>query len=510
LMPVRFLGMGGGDSVAAAAAIRYSANNGARISNNSWGGPSYSQTISDAINFARGRGQVFVAAAGNESANNDTTGSYPANYALDNIVSVAATDRFDRLASFSNYGRTSVDLAAAGVAITSTYPGNQYVNLSGTSMATPQVSGAFALLLSHEPTLGYTDAITRVLSNVDRVAGLSTLTATGGRLNVAGALSAGVTDLSGPAVSSITPSGNSSVRVAFSEPVNAATFTADDVVISGRRSVAVRSVTPADATGRLFDINYEGKTATGTFTLTVGPDVSDLAGNRMDQDRDGVNGEAGQDQFVGALRVISAAGVATFGNNVPVDILDLATTTSQITVDRDVRISDLNVLVNLTHTYDSDLAIDLRGPDGTTVRLFDGRGGSGDNLTDTTFNDEATSSIAAAVAPFRGSFRPEQLLSAFDGKNARGVWDLRIVDSVSRDVGRLLNWSLVVTSGAPLTGQAAGDVELLPAVDVTELRAAFGTVVGDGAYRADLDLNGDGAINGFDLVWSRDRFGAAA
>jgi serine protease len=511
LMPVRFLGVGGGDSVGAAMAIRYSANNGARISNNSWGGPGYSQSIYDAINFARGRGQVFVAAAGNESANNDTTGSYPGNYALDNIVAVAATDRNDRLASFSNFGRTSVDLAAAGVEITSTYPGNQYASMSGTSMATPQVSGAFALLLSREPTLAYTDAIGRALNSVDRVSALSTVTATGGRLNIAGALSAGLPDLSGPAVSAITPNGHNNVRVTFSEPVNAATFTADDVVImNGKRIVVVLSVTLADATGRQFDVNYELKTATGTFTLWIGPDVADLGGNRMDQDRDGVNGEAAQDQFVGSLSVVSAAGVATFGNNVAMDIRDVTTTTSRITVDRDVTITDLNVLLNLTHTYVSDLGIDLRGPDGTTVTLFDGRGGTGDNLTDTTFNDEATTSIAAGVAPFRGSFRPEQLLSAFDGKNARGVWELRVTDRVSLDVGRLLNWSLIVTSGVPVSGQAAGAVELFPPVDATALRAAFGTVVGDGAFRADLDLNGDGAINGLDLAGFRDRFGAAA
>src|SRR5205823_2851058 len=142
------------------------------------------------------------------------------------IVSVAASDRYDRLASFSNYGRTSVDVAAAGVAITSTYPGNQYVSMSGTSMATPQVSGAFALLLSREPSLNYSDAIARVLNNVDPVSALSALTASGGRLNVFKALTAGAVDLTGANVTSMTPNGiGTGVWVTFSEPVNAASFT---------------------------------------------------------------------------------------------------------------------------------------------------------------------------------------------------------------------------------------------------------------------------------------------
>lgn len=452
LMPVRFLGLGGGDSVAAAAAIRYSANNGARISNNSWGGSGYSQTIFDAINYARSRGQVFVTAAGNDSANNDVTGSYPANDALDNIVSVAASDRNDRLASFSNYGRTSVDLAAAGVSIFSTYPGNQYQYLSGTSMATPQVSGAFALLLSREPTLSYSDAIGRVLNNVDPVSALSTATVSGGRLNVFKALTAGAVDLTGPSVTSMTPNGPGSVRVTFSEPVDPASFTVADVLLTSTRAVSVLGVTPVGTAGTQFDIAYEAKVSRSTFTLRVGPDVADVAGNRMDQDRDGVNGEVMQDQFVATFSVGSSSGSSTFSSNVPVTIPDLTTVTSAITVAQDVTISDLNVLVNLTHTYVSDLTIDLRGPDGTTVRLFDRRGGSGDNLTNTTFDDEATASVAAGAAPFSGSFRPEQVLSVFDGKNARGIWELRITDNAYRDVGQLQNWSLAVNSGSSPTG----------------------------------------------------------
>jgi subtilisin-like proprotein convertase family protein len=106
-------------------------------------------------------------------------------------------------------------------------------------------------------------------------------------------------------------------------------------------------------------------------------------------------------------------------------------------------VSDLNVTIgSLTHTFDGDLAIDLISPAGTTVRLFNHHGGSGDNLANTVFDDEATTSISAGVAPFTGSFRPFQPLSAFDGQQVTGTWKLRIVDDAIADVGTLHSWSL--------------------------------------------------------------------
>lgn len=124
IMPIRFLGVSGyGDTANAASAIIYAADNGARIINASWGGYGYSQTLYDAIDYARLKNVLFVAAAGNEANNNDGAyPSYPASYNLPNIISVAATDDDDNLASFSNYGATSVDLAAPGVDIYSTVP----------------------------------------------------------------------------------------------------------------------------------------------------------------------------------------------------------------------------------------------------------------------------------------------------------------------------------------------------------------------------------------------------
>ena len=123
IMALRFLGVSGsGDVANAASAIIYAADNGARIINASWGGYDYSTTLYNAVSYARAKGALFVAAAGNEAQNSDIAPFYPAGFTLDNIISVAASDSMDNLAYFSNYGATSVDLAAPGVGIYSTVP----------------------------------------------------------------------------------------------------------------------------------------------------------------------------------------------------------------------------------------------------------------------------------------------------------------------------------------------------------------------------------------------------
>ncbi|MFM9059021.1 MAG: S8 family peptidase, partial [Planctomycetaceae bacterium] len=153
-------------------------------SNNSWGGGGSSTALRDAIEAGGRAGILFVAAAGNESANNDRTASYPANYTSNAVISVAATDRSNRLASFSNYGATSVDLGAPGVSITSTVPGNGYATYSGTSMATPHVTGAVALLAAARPGSTPAEIRAALLGTTVPVAALAGKTVTGGLLNV--------------------------------------------------------------------------------------------------------------------------------------------------------------------------------------------------------------------------------------------------------------------------------------------------------------------------------------
>ncbi len=188
IMPLKFLGPDGGYTSDAVEALNYAVNKGVKISNNSWGGGGPSQALLDAINRADTAGHLFVAAAGNKGVNNDTTPHYPSSYNSANIVSVAATDYNDALASFSNYGSTSVDLAAPGVGILSTLPGNTYGSYNGTSMATPHVSGVAALLKSKSSSLDDTQLKAQILQSVEKKSNLSGKTATGGRANAAQAL----------------------------------------------------------------------------------------------------------------------------------------------------------------------------------------------------------------------------------------------------------------------------------------------------------------------------------
>src|SRR5207253_2361454 len=112
------------------------------------------------------RGHIFVAAAGNSANNADVTPMYPAAYNLPNIISVAATDSSGNLASFSNYGATSVDVGAPGVGIYSTVPGGGYGYKSGTSMATPHVAGVVALVEAVHPTWSMSQVINAILQSV--------------------------------------------------------------------------------------------------------------------------------------------------------------------------------------------------------------------------------------------------------------------------------------------------------------------------------------------------------
>jgi uncharacterized repeat protein (TIGR01451 family) len=183
IMPLRafgpFLGIFcSGNDADIIEAILYYTDFGVRISNNSYGGGPSSLAMQEAI---RASDSLFVAAAGNDGQNTDVTPHYPSSYPLDNIVSVAATDHDDLMASFSNFGNQSVDLGAPGEDILSTLLNDSYGLLSGTSMASPHVAGAAALLLADDPELTNMEIKWRLTSGIDP-AGLQVLT--GGRLNI--------------------------------------------------------------------------------------------------------------------------------------------------------------------------------------------------------------------------------------------------------------------------------------------------------------------------------------
>ena len=189
ILGVKFLSASGSGTLDdAVEAIKYATLRGVNIMSNSWGGGGFSQTMFDAIKAAKDKGILFVAAAGNESNNNDASASYPATYQIDNVVSVAATDNRDQKAPWSNWGNRTVHLGAPGVNIYSTVIGNTYDTFSGTSMACPHVSGAAALLWSLNRNMTYAEIKARLMNTADPVRSLKRKTVTGGRLNVYNAI----------------------------------------------------------------------------------------------------------------------------------------------------------------------------------------------------------------------------------------------------------------------------------------------------------------------------------
>jgi len=186
LMAGKFLGPNGGTTSDAITVIEYALKNGADIISASWGGGGYSQALKNAIAACANAGIPFVAAAGNSGTNNDSLPHYPSSFDLPNIVAVAATNANDELTGFSCFGRNSVDIAAPGWQIWSTYIGgtSSYRFLHGTSMATPHVSGALALARAEFPTAGVDELIDRLYRSVDTKAALDGKVATAGRLNL--------------------------------------------------------------------------------------------------------------------------------------------------------------------------------------------------------------------------------------------------------------------------------------------------------------------------------------
>ncbi len=184
IMPVKATDNTGAFTSDIADCVRYATRNGAKVLSNSYGGSTFSQTEYNAIEYANDEGAIFVAAAGNDASDNDAVPQYPASYELPNVISVAASSEDDTLASFSNFGEKTVDLAAPGVNIVSTYLNGNTTSMDGTSMACPMVAGAMALLVSIDPTVSPVEARQLLLGSVDKLPAFNGKVVSGGRLNV--------------------------------------------------------------------------------------------------------------------------------------------------------------------------------------------------------------------------------------------------------------------------------------------------------------------------------------
>ena len=213
MVALKFLAAGGsGATTGAINAVNYFTDAATRASraedfiatNNSWGGGSYSAQLQDAIGRAAQKDILFIAAAGNSATNNDVQANYPANYSTvaaagyEAVVSVASLTDSGARSSFSNYGATTVDIAAPGSSIYSTLPNGRYGSYSGTSMATPHVTGAVALYAAEHPDASAAEIRAALLASAAATASFGGVVATGGRLDI-GAFLDIAPDLPGPA-----------------------------------------------------------------------------------------------------------------------------------------------------------------------------------------------------------------------------------------------------------------------------------------------------------------------
>ena len=275
VVPIKILGANGSGSLAAGTAgVNYANKLGVRVSNNSWGyqgGPD--TALQAAVEDAGKKGYLFVAAAGNATNDNDANPFYPASYTGDNVITVAASDNRDKKAGFSNWGLTSVDVAAPGVNIYSTVPGGGYEYNSGTSMAAPQVAGVAALAWSISPAVTYTKVRDAVLGGVEAAGDFrkngTTPVATGGRVNLDFTLNVlGLTVRSTvPPVGSTVTSPLTDFAVIFNQAVVPGTVDPADFTVNG--VPASRVVVSEGNTRATFSFDASPLSAAGPQVMAV-------------------------------------------------------------------------------------------------------------------------------------------------------------------------------------------------------------------------------------------------
>jgi subtilisin family serine protease/subtilisin-like proprotein convertase family protein len=473
IMALRFLNASGsGYTSDALAALEYAIDNGAPISNNSWGGGGYSGAMATMLDAVVGS-HLFVAAAGNSGQNIDTSPQYPAAYPQDNILSVAAHDSSGQLASFSNYGVNSVDISAPGVSILSSVPGTGYSSFNGTSMASPHAAGVAALVLGSDPSLSPIEVIS-VLMDGGRQAPAFAQVRSGAALDgyqalqligdgptviISGApedgqvavgteltLAASAVSVDGDDLSASIVWRDGNGDVVANGP--ALTMTADDV---GQLRISAEATDAADQLGR--EILYLTVFAPSVEFLSPAEDVVLISGETLQ-----VSWEWNGDEAVTAdlhlASVLQAAVEPTAPDNA---ISDHTTTVIPVAVAAETSLEELIVGLRVDHTYLWDLTVTLISPSGTEVILVERRGSSGNDFgssgTDcdadlTVFSDNSEHQISTGTAPFSGSWQPEQPLSAFDGESTAGVWELHIRDDATEDSGAVHCVSLEFSGGA--------------------------------------------------------------
>ncbi len=471
LMALKFLSAGGSGTTAdAIECINYAVSLrqrgvNIRVLSNSWGGGGFSQALLDAINAADGAGMLFVAAAGNSGVNADTYPHYPSSYDAPNLVSVASTTNTDGMSSFSNYGAASVDLGAPGSSILSTTPNNTYSSFSGTSMATPHVSGVAALLLAANDTLTV-DALKKVLlDGTDPIASLQGKCVSGGRLNASRAL-----DLIG------TPQPNfdlsSTPRLQTVIPGENATYTIPTTTVGGFAGEITLSASSSPVLNATIDFTSNPVAAGDSSTMTVTTSAATAPGSYLLT----ITGASGPTvTTTQVILVVQPEGTITSSYDVSpgtaIPDNDSNGITSTIDIESGQTIAALALEVDITHAWIGDLEVTLISPQGTSVIVHNRAGGSADNIHQR-FN-----------------------LPDFNSQSSFGVWTLKVLDLASPDAGTLDHWGLDVT-GVPTGSNTAPAVSIQsPASGSSNL---FGAIVSFNGEAADAQ---DGDVT-TSLVWT--------
>lgn len=422
------------------------AGHNVRITNNSWGGGSFSQALADSITDSENADILFVAAAGNDGVDNDINPHYPSSYEHDTILAIANTTHTDEMAWDSQWGLTSVDMGAPGSAILSTVPGDEYASYSGTSMATPHVAGAAALVLSINPTLTAIELKQLLMDSGDYNANLDGLTVAATRLNVHQALldadpEPGFKLYVAPRSQEIVAGDTASYELSISSVAewDGVVDLSLDSTIEGA-VLSSSSAQPGDTV--TLSVPTTAQTSWGDYSITVNASSGDL-----------------EEQLMVDLYVLPQ-GLTEFSyeNDTPIDIPDNDANgiTSVITINDDITVFDTNTFVDITHTWIGDLIVTLTSPSGTVATLHNRAGGSADNINET-FNS-----------------------SAFNGEVATGDWTLAVSDNVASDTGTLNAWALNFTGIGEVSPQP-------PQADFTYTADALSVQFSD----ASTDVNGD-------------------
>lgn len=383
-----------------------------RVLNNSWGGGGYSQALADAIDSSEAADLLFVAAAGNDTIDNDVNPHYPSNYENASVLSVASTNQTDDISWFSHYGLTSVDMGAPGTAILSTTPGESYASYSGTSMATPHVAGAAALVLSVNPELSTQELKELLMSSGDANAALQGVTVAGTRLNVNQALiDADPTPGFKISADPLTQQVEAGQATYYTFTIGSIAEWDEEVTLELSTTLAgayLSAVTARPGDEVRLNVETDVDTQWGDYELMVTATAGDIV---KQQSVDLMIQPVGLNDFT-----YSSSQSVEIPDNSPVGAV------SVINIGDDLTVFGTTADVDISHTYSGDLVVKLVSAQGTQVTLQSNVGGSADDIV--------------------RSFTSE----SFNGEVATGDWTLQVEDTAAADTGTINGWSLTLSA----------------------------------------------------------------